>query len=70
MLYEVITLIAMMASFPEVKERTLHWEDELKKINFFVDRLLTIDGSHVLSEYPRKHALTKVDTTGSSYNFV
>ncbi len=58
-------LIAMMASFPEVKERTLHWEDELKKINFFVDRLLTIDGSHVLSEYPRKHALTKVDTTGS-----
>ena len=58
-------LIAMMASFPEVKERTLHWDDEVKKINFFVDRLLAIDESHVLSEYPRKHALTKVDTTGS-----
>jgi len=58
-------LIAMMASFPEVKERTLHWDDELKKINFFADRLLAIDGSKILSEYPRKHALTKVDTTGS-----
>lgn len=58
-------LIAMMASFPEVQERTLHWDDEVKKINFFIDRLLEIEGSKVVSEYPRKHALTKVDTTGS-----
>ncbi|MDD1729338.1 MAG: aminotransferase class V-fold PLP-dependent enzyme, partial [Methanospirillum sp.] len=58
-------LIAMMASFPEVQERTLHWDDELKKINFFSDRLLAIEGSKIVSEYPRKHALTKVDTTGS-----
>jgi Sep-tRNA:Cys-tRNA synthetase len=58
-------LIAMMASFPEVKERTLHWDDEIKKINFFTDRLLAIEGSQIVSEYPRKHALTKVDTTGS-----
>ncbi|PKL60135.1 MAG: O-phospho-L-seryl-tRNA:Cys-tRNA synthase [Methanomicrobiales archaeon HGW-Methanomicrobiales-4] len=58
-------LIAMMASFPEVRERTLHWNDEVKKINFFTDRLLTIEGSKIVSEYPRKHALTKVDTTGS-----
>ena len=58
-------LIAMMASFPEVKERTLHWDDEVKKINFFTDRLLAIEGSKIVSEYPRKHALTKVDTTGS-----
>ncbi|PKL60318.1 MAG: O-phospho-L-seryl-tRNA:Cys-tRNA synthase [Methanomicrobiales archaeon HGW-Methanomicrobiales-4] len=58
-------LIAMMASFPEVQERTLHWDDEVKKINFFTDRLLAIEGSKIVSEYPRKHALTKVDTTGS-----
>jgi Sep-tRNA:Cys-tRNA synthetase len=58
-------LIAMMASFPAVRERTTHWDEELKKSNFFIDRLLAIEGSRVLSEYPRKHSLTKVDTTGS-----
>lgn len=58
-------LIAMMASFPEVQKRTQNWDDEVKKSNYFIDALLTIDGSSVLSEYPRKHALSKVDTTGS-----
>jgi Sep-tRNA:Cys-tRNA synthetase len=59
------TLLSMMASFPTVKERTLHWDDEVKKSNFFIDSLLRITGSRVLSEYPRKHSLSKVDTTGS-----
>ena len=59
------TLLSMMASFPAVRERTLHWDEELKKSNFFIDALLRIHGSKVLSEYPRKHSLTKVDTTGS-----
>lgn len=59
------TLLSMMASFPAVRERTLHWDEELKKSNFFIDTLLHIEGSGVLSEYPRKHSLTKVDTTGS-----
>jgi Sep-tRNA:Cys-tRNA synthetase len=59
------TLLSMMASFPAVKERTLHWDEELKKSDFFIDTLLRIAGSKVLSEYPRKHTLTKVDTTGS-----
>lgn len=58
-------LIAMMASFPAVKERTKHWAEEVERSNFFIDRLLAIEGSRVLSEYPRKHTLTKVDTTGS-----
>lgn len=58
-------LIAMMASFPEVEKRTHNWDDEVKKSNFFIDSLLTIEGSGVLSEYPRKHSLSKVDTTGS-----
>ncbi len=59
------TLIAMMASFPTVRERTQKWDDEVKKSNFFMEKFLSIEGSEVLSEYPRKHALTKVDTTGS-----
>jgi Sep-tRNA:Cys-tRNA synthetase len=59
------TLLSMMASFPAVKERTLHWDEEVKKSNYFIDALLSIEGSKVLSEYPRKHTLTKVDTTGS-----
>ncbi len=59
------TLLSMMASFPAVKERTLHWDEEVKRSNYFIDTLLSISGSRVLSEYPRKHTLTKVDTTGS-----
>ncbi|WOX55108.1 O-phospho-L-seryl-tRNA:Cys-tRNA synthase [Methanoculleus sp. UBA374] len=59
------TLLSMMASFPTVEERTLRWDEEVKKSNFFIDSLLAITGSQVLSEYPRKHTLTKVDTTGS-----
>jgi len=59
------TLLSMMASFPNVKARTLKWDEEVKRSNYFIDRLLRITGSRVLSEYPRKHTLTKVDTTGS-----
>ena len=58
-------LIAMMASFPRVRERVKHWDDEVKKINYFIDEFLKIEGNKVLSEMPRKHTLTKVDTTGS-----
>jgi Sep-tRNA:Cys-tRNA synthetase len=59
------TLLSMMASFPTVKERVLHWDEQVKRSNYFIDRLLKISGSRVLSEYPRKHTLTKIDTTGS-----
>ena len=61
-------LIAMMASFPRVRERVKHWDDEVKKINYFVDEFLKIEGNRVLSETPRKHTLTKVDTTRSFDN--
>ena len=59
------TLLSMMASFPTVRERTLKWGDELEKSNYFIDSLLDISGSRILSEYPRRHTLSKVDTTGS-----
>jgi len=58
-------LIAMMASFPAVRERVKHWDDEVKKSNYFINEFLKIEGNKVLSEMPRKHTLTKVDTTGS-----
>lgn len=58
-------LIAMMASFPAVKERVKQWGDEVKKINYLMDEFLKIEGNKVSSEMPRKHTLTKVDTTGS-----
>jgi Sep-tRNA:Cys-tRNA synthetase len=58
-------LIAMMASFPAIKERVKHWDEEIKKTNYFVDEFLKIEGNKILSELPRKHTLTKVDTTES-----
>ena len=59
------TLIGMMASFPAVRERVNNWEDELKKSNYLIDGLLAIEGSKVVSEYPRKHTLSKIDTSGN-----
>ena len=59
------TLIGMMASFPTVRERVHNWGDEVKKSNYLIDGLFTIEGSRVLSEYPRKHTLSKIDTSGN-----
>lgn len=59
------TLISMIASFPRVKARTENWDEEVRKSNYFLEQFQLIQGSKVLSELPRKHTLTKVDTTGS-----
>jgi Sep-tRNA:Cys-tRNA synthetase len=59
------TLISMIASFPRVKARTENWDEEVKKSNYFLEQFQRIQGSKVLSEQPRKHTLTKVDTTES-----
>ncbi|MEM2094305.1 MAG: O-phospho-L-seryl-tRNA:Cys-tRNA synthase [Candidatus Bathyarchaeia archaeon] len=58
-------LIAMMASFPAVKERVKRWPEEVKKVNYFAKEFLKIRGNVILSEMPRKHTLTKVDTSKS-----
>ncbi|MCD6248534.1 MAG: O-phospho-L-seryl-tRNA:Cys-tRNA synthase [Hadesarchaea archaeon] len=58
-------LIAMMASFPTIRERVKRWSEEVRKSNRFVKEFLKIEGNKVLSEMPRKHTLTRVDTTGS-----
>lgn len=59
------TLLSMIASFPRVQERTEHWDEEVQKSNYFIEQFQRVSGSRILSETPRKHTLTKVDTTGS-----
>ncbi|MFA7695577.1 MAG: aminotransferase class V-fold PLP-dependent enzyme, partial [Methanoregula sp.] len=59
------TLVGMMASFPHVKERVKHFDRELANNQIVMEALLSIEGTKILSEYPRKHTLTRVDTTGS-----
>jgi Sep-tRNA:Cys-tRNA synthetase len=59
------TVVSMMASFPAVKERVQHWAEEVEKSNYFIREFLRIEGNLVLSEYPRKHTLSRVDTRAS-----
>jgi Sep-tRNA:Cys-tRNA synthetase len=59
------TIMGMMASFPRVKERVNRWQEELANGKIVVEALRAIEGSAILSEYPRKHTLTRVDTRGS-----
>jgi Sep-tRNA:Cys-tRNA synthetase len=59
------TLVGMMASFPQVKERTKHFDRELANHQIVMDALLSIEGTKCLSEYPRKHTMTRIDTTAS-----
>lgn len=58
-------VIAMMASFPRIKERVENWDEELEKANYLMEEFLKIEGNKVLSEMPRKNTLVKVDTRGS-----
>ena len=59
------TLIGLMASFPHVKERVKHFDRELENHAIVMGALLAIEGTKCLSEYPRKHTMTRVDTTAS-----
>ncbi len=59
------TIISMMASFPRVKERVKHWSEEVEKSNYFIREFLRIAGNKIMSEYPRKHTLSRVDTRNS-----
>ena len=59
------TLVGLMASFPHVRERVKHFDQELAHNQVVVDALLSLVGTKILSEYPRKHTLTRVDTIAS-----
>lgn len=58
-------IVGLLASFPAVKERVNHFDEELANSKLIVDALKSIEGTKILSEYPRKHTLTRVDTTQS-----
>ena len=60
-----VTLVGMMASFPHVKERVKHFDRELDNHKIVTDALLSVEGTKILSEYPRKHTMTRIDTIGS-----
>ncbi|MDD1662560.1 MAG: aminotransferase class V-fold PLP-dependent enzyme, partial [Methanomicrobiales archaeon] len=59
------TVMGMMASFPRVKERVNRWQEELANGKIVTDALRSIRGTTVLSEMPRRHTLTRVDTRES-----
>jgi Sep-tRNA:Cys-tRNA synthetase len=59
------TLVGLMASFPHVKERVKHFDRELKNNRVVLEALLSVSGTKILSEYPRNHTLTRVDTIAS-----
>ena len=58
-------IVGMLASFPTVKERVNHFDEELANSRIVIDALASIEGTKILSEYPRQHTLTRLDTTGS-----
>lgn len=60
-----VTVVGMMASFPHIRERVKHWETEVAHSQAVVDALLSIEGTKVLSDYPRQHTLTRIDTRES-----
>ncbi len=60
-----VTIVTLMASFPAVKRRVEHWDEEVEKSNYFINQFKRVQGCEVLSEEPRNHTLTRVDTTGS-----
>jgi Sep-tRNA:Cys-tRNA synthetase len=60
-----VTLVGMMASFPHVRERVKHFDRELENHAIVMDALLSIEGTQCLSEFPRRHTMTRVDTTAS-----
>jgi Sep-tRNA:Cys-tRNA synthetase len=59
------TVMGMMASLPRVQERVNRWREELANGRIVVEALRSIEGTALLSEHPRRHTLTRVDTRNS-----
>lgn len=58
-------IVGMLASFPKVRARVERFDEEMANSKIVVDALKSIEGTKILSEYPRKHTLTRLDTSGS-----
>ncbi|MHA1383533.1 MAG: O-phospho-L-seryl-tRNA:Cys-tRNA synthase [Candidatus Helarchaeota archaeon] len=57
-------LATLMASFPTIIERTKpeNWNEEVKKIRFFISEMEKIDGITALGVRPKEHPLTQFET--------
>ncbi len=60
-----VTAVGLVASFPAVKERVLHWDHEVKNSNTVADALCAVEGTLVESDMPREHTLTRINTVDS-----
>ena len=60
-----VTMAGLVASFPTVKKRVENWDTEVKHSQIIADALTDIDGTVILSDNPREHTLTRVDTKDS-----
>ncbi|HWQ68092.1 MAG TPA: O-phospho-L-seryl-tRNA:Cys-tRNA synthase [Methanospirillum sp.] len=60
-----VTSVGMMASFPHVKKRVDEFEAHCARCNTIVAALCSITGTQVMSEYPRRHTLTRMNTAES-----
>jgi Sep-tRNA:Cys-tRNA synthetase len=59
------TIMGMMASFAHVRARVKRWEEEIANGRIVIEALRSIEGTTILSEEPRRHTLTRVDTRDS-----
>ena len=54
--------VALMASFPYVRERTKRWNEEVKRARWFSNQMEAIGGIHQLGERPHNHDLMRFET--------
>jgi len=57
-----LPLISSMLSFDQVKERVKHWNEELIKINRFIDDMEEIEGIMLLGQRPHQHHVLHFET--------
>ncbi|NHI93009.1 MAG: O-phospho-L-seryl-tRNA:Cys-tRNA synthase [Candidatus Lokiarchaeota archaeon] len=57
-------IATLMASFPTIVQRTKKeiWDEEVKKIRFFVQEIEKIEGIKQVGQRPHNHTLTKLET--------
>jgi len=54
--------IALIASFPFVKERVKHWDDEVKKARWFSSQMEALGDIKQLGDRPHNHDLIRFET--------
>jgi len=57
-----IPLISAMYSFPYVVERVKRWEEELKKVHWFMEEMEKLDDIMMIGERPHRHHLLHLET--------